>query len=140
LARALGDSPQVLQEQKNARVAQSKLAYYAAQTGRHDEAAAGYAKLLAVFPKEKDYLRRAGLATFAAGDFPAALAHWTTLLRGLSAGSDEWFEAKYHQIACLAATDKAEAAKVMQQFTLLYPKLGGGSWAAKFRTLAASLK
>jgi hypothetical protein len=50
LARALGDSPQIIEQQKNARDAQSKLAYYAAQTGRQEEAAAGYEKLLAVFP------------------------------------------------------------------------------------------
>lgn len=140
LARALGDSPNLLEQQKNARVAQAKLAYYAAQTGRHEEAAAGYAKLLAVFPKDKDYLRRAGMATFAAGAYDASLAHWTTLLRGLAAGSDDWLEAKYHQIACLAAINKTEAAQVMQQFVLLYPNFGGGSWGAKFRTLAASLK
>jgi hypothetical protein len=96
--------------------------------------------VLAVFPKDKDYLRRAGLATFAAGQHTASLAKWTTLLRGLPAGSDQWLEAKYHQIACLAATDKPAAKQVMEQFTLLYPELGGDTWRARFQALESSLR
>ena len=139
LATRLGDAPDVLANQKNARVAQSKRAYFAEQLGRHSEAAAALEKLLAAYPKDRDYLRRAALALYRSGQFEASSLHWNTLLRGLPAGSDQWLEAKYHQIACLGETDQATAAKVYKQFQLLYPELGGSAWQSKFQELKRRL-
>jgi tetratricopeptide (TPR) repeat protein len=135
LARNFGDSPEVIASQKNARVAQSKRAYFAEQLGRHAESAEALEKLLAAFPKDRDYLQRAALAHFHRGNFEKSLKYWSTLIRGLTAGEDDWCQAKYHQIACLAETDKAAGAKVFKQFKLLYPELGGDAWRAKFERL-----
>jgi len=140
LAQRLGDAPETIAAQKNARVAQSKRAYYAEQLGRHAEAAAALEKLLAAYPKDRDYLRRAALAQFHLRDYEASLEKWSTLLRGLPAGEDDWYEAKYHQIACLAEIDKPAAAKVSQQFQLLYPELGGANWRGRFEQLTERLK
>lgn len=139
LAETLGDAPQVLENQKNARVAHSKWAHYAALAGEHDEAAAILNKLLSTFPKDRNYLRRAGLANFNAGHYAASLDQWQTLLRGLPAGSDGWLEAKYHQIASLANTDPIAAARVFKQFQLLYPDSGGDAWRGKFQGLGRQL-
>ena len=135
LTRSFGDSPDVIESTKNARVALSKRAYFAEQTGRHAEAAEALEKLLTAFPKDRDYLRRAALAQYHVGQFDSSLANWSTLLRGLDSGEENWLEAKYYQIACLVETDLAAAAKVYKQFQLLYPELGGAAWASKFQQL-----
>ena len=44
----------------------------------------------------------------------------------------DWFEAKYHQIACLKRVDPETAKKVSKQFRFLYPDLGGAEWRPKF--------
>ncbi len=140
LVRALGDSPAILKSQKNARVALGKQAQYASLLGEHDVAAAALAKLLAEFPKDREYLRRAGMADFRAGRYEASLGRWETLLRGLPDGEEEWVEAKYHQIAALEKYDKGAAKSVYKQFALLYPDLGGNDWRAKFEALGKRLK
>ena len=139
LAKRFGDTPEVITSQKNARVAQSKRAYFAEQLERHAEAADALQSLLAAYPKDRDYLRRAALAQYRSGQFEESIVHWNTLLRGLTPGSDPWLEAKYHQIACLAETDKATALKVDKQFRLLYPDLGTSAWRDKFEKLRQRL-
>lgn len=139
LADVLGASPEAIASEKNARVAVSKMAHFAFETGRFAEAAQAMERLLAAFPKNKDYLRRAGLAQYQAGRFEPALGHWETLLRGLPAGEDGWYEAKYYQLACLAKTNQEAARKVLKQFKLLYPELGGNKWRARFQGLEQTL-
>ena len=139
LAANFGDSPEVIKAQKNARVAQSKRAYYAEQLGRPEVAAAAVEKLLAAYPKDRDYLRRAALAQFELGRYEKSLANWAALVRGLPAGEESWYEAKYYQIAALAKTDKEAARKVFDQFKLLYPDLGGEAQRARFEELARQL-
>jgi len=137
LVALLGDSPEAIRASKNAQVANSRLASYAARLGRNDVAAQCMENLLAASdgPPSKSYLRRAGLASFAAKNFEAAIGHWRTLVRGLPKGSDEWFEAKYHQLACLFELDKAQARIAYDQFKLLYPDLGPPAWRDKFQAL-----
>lgn len=135
LLTRLGDSPQALVQQKNARIAASKAAQYASLAGQPGDAADRLEKLLAAFPNERGYLRRAGLAQFSAGQYARALPHWRTLLAGLRGGSDDWYEAKYHQLACLVLTDAEAAGKVFHQFELLHPDLGSDQWRAKFEQL-----
>jgi len=135
LAAVLGDSPQVIASQKNALVANSKLARYLTVLGRHAEAAERMEKILAAYPKDKGYLRRAGLAHYNAGDYEQSIEHWRTLLAGLPKESDGWYEAKYYQIGCLAQFDKPTARKVFDQFALLHPKLGSSAWREKFESL-----
>lgn len=137
LVELLGDSPEAIRASKNAQVANSKLADYAARLGQHDVAAQRLESLLKASngPPSKSYLRRAGLASFAAKDYAAAIVHWRTLVRGVPKGSDEWFEAKYYQLACLFQFDAAQARIAYDQFELLYPDLGPPAWRVKFAAL-----
>lgn len=139
LVELLGDSTEAIRSSKNAQVASSKLAHYATQLGRHEEAAQCLDKLLAATASSKNpsYLRRAGLAHYRAGKYEAALGSWRTLLRGVAKGSDDWFEAKYYQLACLFEIDAAKAKPVLEQFKLLYPKLGGDKWRDRFAELGS---
>lgn len=135
LAEKLGTSPEILQSRKNARVTLSRLAEYAFRMQRYGEAAQHLERLLAAFPKDRDYLRRAGLALYEAGTFERSLSHWRTLLAGSQPGTDGWIEAKYYQLVCLGHVDPAQARKVTTQFQLLYPDLGGPPWKQRFQEL-----
>jgi tetratricopeptide (TPR) repeat protein len=135
LSQLLGDDPSVLSENKNAQVALSKFAQYAYEMGHRDESAEALDKLLAAFPKDRAYLQRAGRARFELRQFEAALSHWRTVLAGSRVGSDEWYEAKYHQIACLIEVDRQAAAVVFRQLQVLDPDLGKANWREKFAAL-----
>lgn len=139
LATALGESPEAIADDRNALVANARLAAYAAELGRHDEAADRYDAILKAYPKDANYLRRAGHAHFQAGHFERSLNCWQTLVNGLSDGSDGWFEAKYYQLASLAKLDRDAARQVFEQFRVLYPKLGGEAWKARFESLREGL-
>ena len=68
-----------------------------------------------------------------------SLEHWRKLLAGLDGGSEEWLEAKYYQLVCLEKTDRAAAAKVFNQFHVLYPEVKSATWRPKFAELETSL-
>jgi len=137
LVQLLGESAAEIQAHKNAQVANSKLAHYAEALGKHAEAARRLDLLLEALPgpKNKNYLRRAALAHYRAGQHETALSHWRTLLRGVPQASEEWFEAKYYQLACLMQTDPGQARIVFDQFKLLHPDLGPPSWRERFAEL-----
>jgi hypothetical protein len=139
LAEALGTTPEAIAASRNALVANARLAGHLESLGRHAEAAARYDAILGAYPKDANYLRRSGLAHFRAGEFAEALDPFETLLAGLEAGSDEWFEAKFYQVSCLARTEPDAAAKVYGQFRALYPELGGRAWRSKFEALGRGL-
>ena len=133
---ALLESSGTVAESKNLQVACSRLAHFASQLGHHAEAAEQLEKLLRLTPQDRRLLRRAGLAQSQAGQYAKALTHWRTLLLGLPKGSDDWLEAKYYQLEALSKTDPTQARKVMEQFQLLYPELGGPTWRGKFTELS----
>jgi hypothetical protein len=135
LVERLGDDLSVLQSKKNAQVAVSRLAHYLAELGQHAEATQALTKLLAAFPTDQTYLRRAGLSSFRAGDFAASSEHWRKLVAGLPKDSDEWYEAKYYQLACLEKLDRTKAREAFAQFRLLFPELGPPAWRGKFAEL-----
>ena len=139
LSTRWGDSTEVLAANKNAQVALSRLAYYAAETGRAAQAADALDRLLALHAQDRRYLRRAGLADYQAGNFDRSATRWRTLLAGLPKDSESWFEAKYYQVKCLEKTAPQKARKVLQQFRLLHPDLGPAAWRAKFEELTQSL-
>lgn len=139
LSARLGTSQQVLKTTKNARVAASKTASLATQLGNDAEAAALLEALAGAYPQDKNYLRRAGTAQFKTGNFAAALPHWRTLVKGSKRNSTEWHEAKYHQIACLANTDRALAKQALTQYQVLYPDGGPASLRTRFQTLRSEL-
>ncbi|MFV1967379.1 MAG: hypothetical protein ACC628_18270 [Pirellulaceae bacterium] len=134
LADLLGSSSEIMAEKKNARVANSKLAHYATLLGRFDDAGQRLVKILAAFPNDKGYLRRAGLAFYRAGSYEQALDPWRTLVAGLPKGSDGWYEAKYYQLACLFQIDSQRARDTLNQFQLLYPN-PPANWQKMFRQL-----
>lgn len=140
LCKRLGDSTEQIKSQKNSQVAASKLAHYATLRGDHSTASETLARLAAAFPTDQGYLRRAGLADFNAANYARSIERWRILTTGLSKGTDEWFEAKYYQIACLAKIDATQAKPVMQQFQLLFPDLGSAAWQDKFRALQQQLR
>jgi tetratricopeptide (TPR) repeat protein len=140
LTSVIGDSTEALAGTKNALAASSRLAAYDESLGRWKEAAARLDKIVAAFPSDKKYLRRAGLAHVNAGNPAVAGAHWRTLLSGLRGGSDEWLEAKYYQITCLLATDRPAAEKVWKQFKLLYPEVKSAAWKEKFAALESQFR
>lgn len=140
LVELLGSDPETLRTKKNAVVALSRLAFYASESGDQRVAAEALGKLLVLFPNDQNYLRRAGLATYAAGDYAASLESWRKLVTGLPRGEDRWYEAKYYQLATLLQLDRAKAREAWKQFRLLYPDLGPANWRGKFAELQQQLE
>ena len=132
LAELLGSTTAKISASKNARVANSKLAHYGMLLGDHRVAAQALEKLLASDPKNKSYLRRAGEAQYQLGDYAGSLQQWQTLLSGLEKGSDDWYQAKYFQLACLRQLDDSRFRRASRQFRLLYPDLGSTKWQTRF--------
>lgn len=139
LAERLGDDPAILTTKRNAQVALSKKAHYAYELGRLDEAAHALERLLAALPREKSYLRRAAKVAFEQKDLERSLERWRVLLAGSRPGAEEWYEAKYYQLACLLEIDRDRAAQVFKQFELLDPQLGSAAWRDRFRQLRDQL-
>ena len=135
LSRRLGDGRAAITGHKNARVAVSRLAYYAAALKKFSEAVALLDRLVAAFPKDPGYLKRAAHAHLSAGNPKQSVVHWRTLLAGSAKSSNTWFEAKYHQIRCLQMLDRPRAQQVLKQFKLLHPKHGPPLWRERFRQL-----
>jgi tetratricopeptide (TPR) repeat protein len=135
LVERLGDSPEDIAAKKNVRVAISKLAGYEYSVGRYAAAAELLERLLAVYPASEEYLRRAAIAHFEAGEPGDSLPHWRSLLAGVARNSDGWYEAKYYQIRCLLGTEPEAGRRVLEQFQLLHPELGPDTWRDKFREL-----
>ena len=135
LVELLGDSAEQIKTSKNALAANSRHAWYLERREQWPAAATRLEKLVAAFPSDRKYLRRAALAQTKANEPAAALEHWRKLLTGLKSGSDAWLEAKYYQIECLLATDRASARQVWNQFRLLYPTVESKTWGPKFAEL-----
>ena len=109
LSALLGDTRSRLRANKSALTACSRLAQHAFDSDQFDLAATTLDKLLAAFPDDASYLRRAGLAHFRAGHDQRSLECWRALLSGLPTDSEEWYEAKYYQLSCLLNLNPAEA-------------------------------
>lgn len=135
LVALLGETPAALAGNKNALAAASKLAHYDELLERWDEAASRLSQLIAAQPADRRFLRRGAMASFQAERYADSLASWRTLLGGLEAGTDEWFEAKYYQILCLQRTDPEGARKTLKQFQLLYPRVHSPQWQSKFQAM-----
>lgn len=131
----LGDTPDAWLKDPKAAAAAARLVACHEQLGRWPEAADRLNRLVVAFPKDRSLLQRAGRACFAAGRHAEALTHWRTLLAGLPAGSEEWFEAKYYQVACLLQTDRPAAERVLQQLDVLYPEVPSAEWGSKLMAL-----
>lgn len=89
-------------------------------------------------PTERS-LRRLAELSEPAGDTAMAIQAWRGLLNGLEAGSEEWFEARYHTLRMLAESDPENARQVMAQHKALYPSYGPEPWGVKLQQLDAKL-
>jgi tetratricopeptide (TPR) repeat protein len=119
--------------------ANSRLAGYWEEERRWPEAAERLERLVAALPNDKSYLRRAARAWFQADKYAEAMPHWRKLLSGLPSGSEDWLEAKYHQLACLQQLAPEDAKQAWQQFKLLYPDVQSDAWRDKFAALGKQL-
>lgn len=88
--------------------------------------------LLVSSPRLEPALRRLSQTAEAAGDTPAALSAWRTLLDAAQPGSPGWFEAQHESIRLLAVIDPARARQAFEQFRVLYPDLGPEASRDKF--------
>ena len=140
LSAIWGDDTAAIEAAKNARVAVSRRADYAAKLGNHSQAAKLLDRLLEVYPKDRGYLQRAANAHRLSGNPKLALKLYNTLLDGLERGTDDWIDAKYNQLRCLQKTDKALFRKVFGQFELMYPDLGGPKWRDQFLQLRRTME
>jgi hypothetical protein len=138
LSTAWGDSPEILSTKKNAVIALSKLAQYAFDAGEYSTAAQQLEKILAAYPQDASYLRRAALAWWDAKEPANALPHWQKLVAGSDTSSAGWYEAKYYQIKCLLQTDPTAATKIWKQFELLHPEVKQAEWRERFSELERS--
>ena len=120
LVDMLGDDREALRGSRNAQVALYRLAEYQMRLQTPRQAAANMRKLLEISPQSRPYVLGAARALYQAADYQAALPLWRSLLRG-AAVDKQWFEAKYHQIACLQRQDPAKALAVWEQCHALYP-------------------
>lgn len=91
--------------------------------------------LLVWEPNDRGVLRRTGLLAERFGREELALLCWRRLLAGLPAGTFDWFEARYHQLAILARTTPEQALEVLDQHALLYPEYGAEPWGSRLRAL-----
>jgi hypothetical protein len=139
LVALVGEDADTISSSRNALAANSRLASYLEQEGQWPEAAERLERLVAALPSDRAYLRRAGLAWHHAAKYAQALPHWRKLLSGLPAGSDDWFEAKYYQLACLQQVEPEDARQSWQQFKLLYPDVKSAAWKDKFAALGKQL-
>jgi hypothetical protein len=133
LSTSLGDTEAKLRADKNARVAVSRLAAFAGQLGKFEEAADLTTRLAEAQPKSRYVLRQACQANILAGRYSVALPMARTLLRGEKAGTDGWYEAKLAQIQCLQKVDRGTGKTVWKQFLVLSPDMGGEKWKTKFK-------
>lgn len=140
LVQLLGSTSEVIAAKKNALIANSKLAKYEYDAGKYLDSARRLEEIVKAFPTDRNYLRRAGLAWFKAGDLAKALPHWDSIVAGSDSASDSWYEAKYYQLACLAKTDAEAASKSWRQFKLLHPEVKSTEWRERFAELEKTFK
>lgn len=84
-------------------------------------------------------MRRLAELSEHAGDAALALECWTALASGLPDTSAAWFEASYHAIRLLRATDVTRARDAIKLLELSHPALGPEPWATKLRALRIEL-
>lgn len=84
-------------------------------------------------------LRRFAELAESAGDAAAALDAWRLLVSGVNPTAPDWFEARYHSIRLLLATDPAAARTAMDQFRVLNQGAAPEPWEAMLKELDARI-
>jgi hypothetical protein len=98
-----------------------------------------FAKALDAQPRNVDALRGVAELGADAGSPERALEAWRTLLAGLRAGSEQWFEVRTEHLEVLAIVDRERASAVLRQHAVLYPQLGPEPYRTRLRELAGEL-
>jgi len=140
LSRRLGDDVATLRNAANARSALTRLAQLDLQLHRHAAAAARFERLLEARPNDRTCLRNAAAAYEQAGEPAKALPKWRALAAGLPKGTSDWFEAKFHQLDCLAQVDLPASRDAFRQFKAIYPQLDDTIWRPRFQELERRLQ
>ncbi|MCC7389922.1 MAG: hypothetical protein IT431_14270 [Phycisphaerales bacterium] len=96
-------------------------------------------RLVALGKQSAVSLHRLAKNAESAGDLETALHSWNTLMAGLQAGSDGWFEARVQSIRVLARIDPGRARAVLDQHRVLYPSLAPEPWGEALRGLESQL-
>ncbi len=99
-----------------------------------------YRRLLRSQPRDAGFLRAHAELSESVGDVEAALESWRTLVAGLDAGTERWFEAKHGLILLLSRVDPERARLALQQHRVLYPELGPAPWGERLDAIERSLK
>ena len=68
-----------------------------------------------------------------------ALTCWRKLVSGSDAGTDGWYEARFHVVDLLKESDRERAQSIMTQHMQLYPDFGPPPWGDKLRAVAEDL-
>lgn len=137
LAKASGYNSHGIATNTNAKVAVSRLVDLFEESGKLDEAERNLELLVNAFPKKVLYLKRYALLLTKAKKYREAVEHWRPLAKGLKKESEDWYEAKYNLIKCLAETEPADAKPPLAQFLQLYDP--PEPWKSRFADLANQL-
>ncbi|MCP3905431.1 MAG: hypothetical protein GY715_17540 [Planctomycetes bacterium] len=99
-----------------------------------------FRRLLEARPRNARFLRSAALLAEELDDPEFALGCWKQLVAGLPQSSDGWYEARFHFIGLLAATDPERARAVMDQHRALHAGYGPDPWGARLKALDLRLQ
>lgn len=140
LVRFLGETPESVKNNRNARIATFRLAELLYRQVQMDPCRALLEqRLLKAFPRETKYLRLMGLACNNGRATDQALECWRLLTTGLPPGSPEWYEAKYHHMDNLSVKSIGDARLAFSQFKVLHPDMGPEPHRALFLQLEKKL-
>ena len=140
LVQALGHSPHKLQTSRTRWPPARGGRPWPSTPGEYQEAADELDRLLAAFPDDANFLRRAGIACQALDQHDQALKYFRPLVASLLASAAEFYEVKFHYLTSLAKVNRGQARRAFEQFKKATPGLGGERWRAEFLKLEAALK
>jgi tetratricopeptide (TPR) repeat protein len=139
LVADFGTGRETLLGTPNAQVALSKLGALELSSGNFENAENAFSKLLEIQPNHRFYLRQLAETKLRLNQYDAALQIWRKINRGVSPGSDAWYESKHRMITCLLESDPDAARKVFRQTVQLSPELPP-KWSLLFADLEAKLQ
>jgi len=84
-------------------------------------------------------LRRVAMTAEASGEKQIALDAWGVLLSAAAAGSDAWFEARYHALRLVGVIEPVRARELLAQHRTLFPMYGPTPWGERIRELDVTL-
>ena len=143
LVAVVGSEQDDIRRSSNARAALIKLARLKNQTKDYQKANAIYETLLAVYPRQQNYLLESAKTKMNLNAFNEAGDIWRKPISGVDPGTDIWFESKFNLIECLRQSNessgKDSARKLLDQTIALSGEMPE-KWAVQFQQLEQQLK